>query len=185
MKLVYTYIFIFVVRLPMCVLHFRGTMVLVSNLKSNTTCSIFSPFCVFILQVLQTRIVIFKLKFVYDIKNSTCTVACLILIFWLSKGIFGVCSLPLGWSFHHPDRPRNLHCLFWEQHSKFFAAYNFSDGKWCFQMFSHKLCTGISCKKDCTDQFTCVRFVHDEITGTCVIDFRRWFGQYHGCTNVW
>lgn len=47
-------------------------VVLVSNLKSN----IFSPFCVFILQVLQTRIVIFKLKFVYDIYKEQYLYCC-------------------------------------------------------------------------------------------------------------
>ena len=73
MKLVYTYIYLCGTSTHV----YYTFVVLVSNLKSN----IFSPFCVFILQVLQTRIVIFKLKFVYDIKNSTCTVACLILIF--------------------------------------------------------------------------------------------------------
>jgi hypothetical protein len=59
MKLVYTYIYLCGTSTHV----YYTFVVLVSNLKSN----IFSPFCVFILQVLQTRIVIFKLKFVYDI----------------------------------------------------------------------------------------------------------------------
>ena len=61
MKLVYTYIYLCGTSTHV----YYTFVVLVSNLKSNT--SIFSPFCVFILQVLQTRIVIFKLKFVYNI----------------------------------------------------------------------------------------------------------------------
>jgi hypothetical protein len=68
MKLVYTYIYLCGTSTHV----YYTFVVLVSNLKSN----IFSPFCVFILQVLQTRIVIFKLKFVYDIYKEQYLYCC-------------------------------------------------------------------------------------------------------------
>ena len=85
MKLVYNSIYL---SLWCTSTHVHTFVVLVSNLKYlypgvPVLVIYLAHFCVpvFILQVLQTHIVIFKLKFVYDIKNSTCTVACLILIF--------------------------------------------------------------------------------------------------------
>jgi hypothetical protein len=68
MKLVYTYIYLCGTSTHV----YYTFVVLVSNLKSN----IFSPFCVFILQVLQTRIVIFKLKFVYNIYKEQYMYCC-------------------------------------------------------------------------------------------------------------